>query len=117
MSNHWIIFFACLAGCGGNSSSSDGGSGDGGCASNCPAAGPSVLQHHMNPSRDGVYTDSALSRAAAAGLHRDATFSAKVNGPTYAQPLFLDGKGGRDLLFVATEQNQVTAFDAAGGAV
>lgn len=80
--------------------------------------GESVLQYHKNASRDGVYVDPAITRAAAARLRRDPSFVVKVAGPTYAQPLFLDGgPGGRDLLFVATEQNQVSAFDARTGQV
>ncbi len=77
----------------------------------------SVTMHHKNPSRDGLYVDAALTRAAIAGLHKDPGFSAKVNGPTYAQALFLDGAGaGKDMVIAATEQNEVTAFDASGGA-
>jgi hypothetical protein len=77
----------------------------------------SVLQHHNNASRDGVYVDSALTRAAVANLHLDPTFAgATASGPTYAQPLYLAGSGGgRDLVIVATEQNHVSAFDAATG--
>lgn len=80
--------------------------------------GASVLRHHRTLARDGVYIDAAFTRAAAAKLHRVQNFAATYGGPTYAQPLFLDGEGaGKDLLFVATEQNYVHAFDAAGGAL
>jgi hypothetical protein len=81
-------------------------------------AGPSVLQHHKNPSRDGVYIDAAFTKTAAAKLHMDTTFKATTMGPTYAAPLYLAGAaGGKDLVFVATEQNQVYALDASSGAV
>ncbi len=75
-----------------------------------------VAQHHRNPSRDGHYVDSALTRATAAGLHRDSTFSATMSGPTFAQPLYVEG-GATPLLIVATEQNDVYGFDAASGNV
>ncbi len=81
-------------------------------------AGVSVLEHHNHPSRDGVYVESALTRTAAGGMHLDPAFNATIQGPTYAQPLFLDnGPGRQDLIFAATEQNAVYALDAATGSV
>src|SRR5262245_59584139 len=79
----------------------------------------SVLQHHNSATRDGVYIDPALTRAAAARLHRDTTFRVVLAGPTYAQPLFWAsaGPGDRDLLLAVTEQNRVYAVDASTGAV
>jgi outer membrane protein assembly factor BamB len=81
-----------------------------------PAAA-SVLEHHNHPSRDGVYVDAALTKTAAGRLRIDPSFAgANVRGPTYAQPLYLAGKSGQpDLVIVATEQNVVSAFDAASG--
>jgi hypothetical protein len=77
-----------------------------------------VLQHHKNPSRDGLYVDAAFTKAAASKLHRDKTFMATVNGQVFAQPLYFEGgPGGKDLVIVATEQNEVTALDAATGSV
>lgn len=77
-----------------------------------------VLEFHNSPTRDGLYVDGAFTRAAAAKLHRDTKFSATVSGPTYAQPLYFEGgPGGKDLLIVATERNEVTAFDAANGSI
>jgi hypothetical protein len=82
------------------------------------ASSVSVLQHHNNPSRDGVYVDAALTFAAAATLHIDTTFAdVKPTGKVYAQPLYLAGAAGKpDTVIVATEANQVYAFDAATGA-
>lgn len=93
----------------------DGSSPDGGPQMD---AGPSVLEHHNHGNRDGVFVDAKLTKAAAAGMHLDTTFVAKMPGSqTYTQPLFVDaGIGGKDVLIVATEQNVVYAFDAAGGA-
>jgi outer membrane protein assembly factor BamB len=76
-----------------------------------------VLEHHAHPSRDGVYVDAKLTKAASGRLHVDSTFAnANVHGPTYAQPLYLTSRSGKpDLVIVATEQNLVDAFDAASG--
>src|SRR5205823_14344529 len=76
----------------------------------------SVLQHHANASRDGIYTDPALTRAAARGLRQDTFFSAALQGPVDAQPLYWDGGDqGPDLLLVFTERNEVIAFDPISG--
>jgi outer membrane protein assembly factor BamB len=51
-------------------------------------------------------------------MHLDPAFNAPIQGPTYAQPLYLDnGPGGRDLVFATTEQNNVYALDATTGSV
>ncbi len=98
---------------GGGTPSTGGGSGGGG-----PSVDTSVIQHHNHATRDGVYLDPALTKAALATLHRVQTFHLPVNGPTYAQPLFLAGGiGGHDALIVATEQNLIYAFDASSGAL
>jgi hypothetical protein len=78
----------------------------------------SVLQHHNDLARDGVYVDAAFTKTAAAGLAADASFAgAKVTGNVYAQPLYLAGDGTiPDAVIVATEMNNVYAFNAATGA-
>jgi len=76
----------------------------------------SVLQHHQNATRDGVYVDAALTRAAARRLRQDLFFSASYQGPVDAQPLYWDGgEGGQDLLLVFTERNEVIAVDPISG--
>jgi hypothetical protein len=76
----------------------------------------SVLEHHNAPTRDGVYVDPHFTRAALPRLHRDRTFAATLEGPTYAQPLYLaDSSGVRDLVFAFTEQNRAYAFEASSG--
>jgi hypothetical protein len=77
--------------------------------------GDSVLMHHRNASRDGVYVQPALTKAAAAGLALDTSFNPKLSGQVYAQPLFVDGNGGTDLVIVATQSDTVYAFDASSG--
>ncbi len=76
----------------------------------------SVLEHHNGPRRAGVYIDSTLTKASAAGFHIDPTFKARVPGAIYAQLLFVAGAPNkRDILIAATEENNVAAFDAATG--
>jgi hypothetical protein len=78
----------------------------------------SVLQYHNHATRDGLFIDAAFTRDAASKIKKDASFKAMMTGDTYAQPLYFEGgPDGKDLLITATEQNEVTAFDAAGGAV
>jgi hypothetical protein len=103
-----------------------GAAGSGAAGTPAPTAGTgapntgtaSVLTYHKSSSRDGHYTDAAFTRAAAGMLKKDTTFTATMAGPTYAQPLYFEGgPGGKDILITATEQNEVTAFDAATGMV
>ena len=101
---------------GGNEAGNDAGNDAGSDAAPVLDAGASVVQHHNHANRDGVFVDAKLTKAAVAGMHLDTSFTAKVQGPTYAQPLFVDGAiNGKDALIVATEQNVVYAFDAANG--
>jgi outer membrane protein assembly factor BamB len=115
------------SGAGGSSGGSGGAGGAAGAGGTSGAAGAggsgggdaarSVLQHHNHATRDGVYIDAALTKAAVATLHVDTTFAmATYSAPAYAQPLYLAGAGGPDLVIQATNQNHVIAFDAASGA-
>jgi outer membrane protein assembly factor BamB len=75
-----------------------------------------VLQHHNDAARSGVYVDAALTRDAVGRLRQDTAFSATLQGSVYAQPLYWDGgEGGQDLLIVATQRNEVIAFDPLTG--
>lgn len=96
-----------------------GGSGGATVASSSQGTRASVLEHHNNAARNGVFVDAALSPTAVAALHLDSTFrDALLEGPTYAQPLYLAGNGTEsDRVIVATEQNHVYAFDAQTAAV
>src|SRR3989441_5650474 len=81
-----------------------------------PGTRAAVLQHHNDAARSGVYVDSALTRAAVRGLRQDSSFNAPLQGSVYAQPLYWDGgDGGQDLLIVATQRNEVIAFDPLTG--
>jgi hypothetical protein len=46
----------------------------------------SVLQHHKNPSRDGVYVDPLVTKTTAAAVHLDKTFTGTITGDVNAQP-------------------------------
>jgi hypothetical protein len=104
---HWLIAVTATA-CGGGKSNGDAGSVD---------RGASVLELHAGPTRAGAYVDAAFLRTAAATLHRDTTFTATYHGAAYAQPLYIDRGGPRDLVIAATEANEVTAFDPTGAVV
>ncbi|MGO9831290.1 MAG: PQQ-binding-like beta-propeller repeat protein [Myxococcaceae bacterium] len=78
----------------------------------------------VHGSRDSLYVDSAFTKARLSaialdgGLKPDPAFTPAVVGDVYASPLFLEaGLNGKDVLFVATEENNVYAIDAAAGTV
>jgi outer membrane protein assembly factor BamB len=83
------------------------------------ASSASVLEHHKHATRDGHYVEPVFAKATAARLHRDPRFRAPLKGPTYAQPLFWAAtkSAEKDLLFVATEQDEIRALDASTGAL
>jgi outer membrane protein assembly factor BamB len=99
--------------------------GTGGAAPIVPS-GESVLMHHKNLNRDGVYVQPAMTKAAiTTSFNKDPNFNAVLGTgeAIYAQPLFVDGAfgpdggtQGSDLVIVATEQNNVYALNAASGA-
>lgn len=81
-----------------------------------PGVRAAVLQHHNDPARSGVYADASLTRDAVRHLRFDTAFNAPLQGSVYAQPLYWDGgEGGQDLLIVATQRNEVIAFDPLTG--
>jgi hypothetical protein len=75
-----------------------------------------VTQEHNNLSRDGLYIDAAFTPSAAANVTRDLNFDGTISGNVYAQPLYIEnGPGGRAMIIVATESNNVYALDAITG--
>jgi hypothetical protein len=79
--------------------------------------GVSVLQLHLNPTRDGAYVDAVMRPGVAAGMHLSSGFPAPVTGLVRGDPLYVDQwKPGQDAIFVATDHNHVTAIDATTGA-
>lgn len=76
----------------------------------------SVLTYHGDNSRSGQYIVPALSWEKARSIQLDGTFNARVEGSVYAQPLYWRPPGTTSgVLFVATEDDVVQAFDATTG--
>jgi hypothetical protein len=76
-----------------------------------------VTQEHNNPSRDGVYIDSAFTASAAANLTRDLSFDGTISGAVYAQPLYVEGGPNGPMVIAVTESNNVYALNATTGTV
>jgi outer membrane protein assembly factor BamB len=76
----------------------------------------SVLLHHHHASRDGLYTQPLLTKAAASAMRRELDFDGSVEGNVYAQPLYVvDGPAGKGTFYVATESDWVYALDEMSG--
>ena len=96
--------------------------GDGGPT---PDAGPfdagshpsDVLTHRRDLMRGGVYIDPSLTKAAVmSNMKVDPNFAPTISANTYSQPLFMEAAiDGGDVLFVATEGNDVYALDPLSG--
>ena len=77
----------------------------------------SVLQRNKHATRDGLYVQPGLTRAAAAKMTLDASFHPVIQGNVYAQPLYLEqGPGGKGVFIVVTESNNIPAVAEADGA-
>ncbi len=77
-----------------------------------------VTQFHNHESRDGLYVDAAFAPSAASNLTRDVNFDGTIAGNVYAQPLYIEGgPGGRAMIIVVTESNNVYALDALDGSI
>jgi hypothetical protein len=77
-----------------------------------------VTQFHNHESRDGLYIDAAFTQSAAVNLTRDLNFDGTIVGNVYAQPLYIEnGPGGKAMIIVATESNNVYALDAGNGTI
>ena len=75
-----------------------------------------VLTYHGSNSRSGNFVVPALSWDKVGSVHLDRKFDAQVAGHLYAQPLYWRPPGSDTaVLFTATEDNIVQAFDAATG--
>ena len=76
-----------------------------------------VTEEHNNPSRNGVYVDSAFTPSAAANLTRDLNFNGTIVGNVYAQPLYIEGGPNGAMVIAVTETNNVYALNATNGTI
>jgi hypothetical protein len=83
------------------------------------AAPGAVLTYHNDDARDGAFTEeAALTPSLVNSSQFGKLYSYAVDGQIYAQPLYVPqlaiAGGTHDVVFVATENNTVFAFDADG---
>src|SRR5262245_556892 len=76
-----------------------------------------VTQKNNNPSRDGLYIDSAFTPGNAASLVRDLNFNGTIVGNVHAQPLYIEGGATGPMIIVVTASNNIYALDANTGTV
>jgi len=76
-----------------------------------------VTQKNNNPSRDGLYIDSAFTPGNAANLTRDLNFNGTIVGNVHAQPLYIEGGANGPMIIVVTASNNIYALNATTGAV
>jgi hypothetical protein len=77
-----------------------------------------VLERGNHPSRDALYIQPTLTKAAAAKMAKDTGFNATFTGSMWASPLYLEnGPNGKGVFFAVTTGNDVFALDETTGAV
>ena len=82
------------------------------------AGGVNVTQHHNDSARSGLFVEPAFTVSAVSNLTRDLSFNGSVAGSVFAQPLYIEnGPGGKAMIVVVTESNNVCALNAIGGGV
>ena len=92
--------------------------GTGGSSAPPPDTSQSVLERNKRATRDGLFVQPALTRAAAAKLAPDDAFRATFPGATWTPPLFFEDGPKKTGIFIAvTTSNNVYALDETSGAV
>ena len=77
-----------------------------------------MLERNNHPSRDGLFIQPALTKAAAATLAKDTAFAANFTGNTWASPLYLEnGPNNKGAFFTVTNDDNVFALDETSGAL
>jgi hypothetical protein len=93
-------------------------SGGGGSGGHDTEKSAGVFTQRNDAQRSGLNTnESVLTHAAVSGPSFGKQFSCPIDGEAYAQPLVvadasIQGKGVQDVVFVATQNDSVYAFDA-----
>ena len=95
-----------------------GGSGPTAGSGGAPAAGDNVLERNLNPSRDGMFIQPKLTKAAVPMLTADTAFAAKFTGNMWASPLYMsNGPNNKGAFFAVSTNNNVYAIDETTGAI
>jgi hypothetical protein len=76
-----------------------------------------VTQKNNNPSRDGLYIDSAFTPGNATNLVRDLNFDGTIVGDVHAQPLYIEGGPNGPMIIAVTASNNIYALNATTGLV
>src|SRR5262249_10073612 len=76
-----------------------------------------VTQKNNNPSRDGLYIDSAFTPGNAANLVRDLNFDGTIVGNVHAQPLYIEGCPAGSMIIAVTASNNIYTLRADTGTV
>jgi len=100
-----------------------GGTGTTGSGGSSPAGGStgttgSVLERNNHPSRDGLFLQPSITKAAAmaAAKTKDANFAAAFTGNMWASPLYAaNGPSGKGVFVAVTTGNDVVALDETDG--
>jgi hypothetical protein len=106
----------------GGQGGSTGGTGTGGMGTGggggLPPGSASVLQRNKNASRDGHFIDPLMTKARAATMALDSSFSPSFGASMWASPLYMEnGPNGKGIFIAVNTQNNVYAFDETTGAM
>lgn len=81
-----------------------------------PPQPPAVLTYHYDLARSGANTNETVLRPAIVNTNSfGKLFSCQVDNWLYAQPLFVPGVAGHNVIYAASLSNTVYAFDADDG--
>jgi hypothetical protein len=83
-------------------------------ASDAAAAAVPIARNHMN--RDGLFTNTDISKTSVPTFRRDESFEGTFSGGVHGSALYVENRArGSGAFFVATDSNYVYALDEATG--